>query len=166
VVLACMDSRVATEMLFDVGLGDLFSLRVAGNVASEQELGSMEYGCGVAGAKLVLVMGHTRCGAVTATINKVAKGGSADPAPGFENLDILVGRIAESVHAEAETTTERTGSNEAFVNRVTAINVRRTMQHIQQNSETLRVLIAKGKVLLVGGIYEVETGRVNFLDVD
>ena len=166
VVLACMDSRVATEMIFDLGLGDLFSVRVAGNVASEQELGSLEYGCGIAGAKLLLVLGHTRCGAVTATINQVAEGGGARQAGGFENLAILTGRIAESVHAETETTSERNGNNEAFVGRVTLLNVRRTMREIRDKSETLRGLIEEGKILLVGAIYDVETGRVEFLDPD
>ncbi|NRB42252.1 MAG: bifunctional SulP family inorganic anion transporter/carbonic anhydrase, partial [Pseudomonadales bacterium] len=149
-VLTCMDSRVATEMLFDVGLGDLFSLRVAGNIAAEQELGSMEYGCGIAGAKLLLVLGHTRCGAVTATIDKVATadatcGHDHIEEKGFENLSVITDKISHCVHAETETKANRNGSNESFVKSVTKLNVKQTMADIYQRSHTLRELIDSKK---------------------
>ena len=165
-VLTCMDSRVATEMLFDVGLGDLFSLRVAGNIADKQELGSIEYGCGVAGAKLLMVLGHTKCGAVTATVDQVAKAKDDDccqPDTGFENLAVITDKISHSVHAETETKTERHGANAAFVRNVTELNVKQTMSDIMQHSKTLRELIEQGQVKLVGAIYNVETGEVECL---
>ena len=166
VVLACMDSRIATEMVFDLGLGDLFSVRVAGNIASEEELGSMEYGCAIAGAKLLVVLGHTRCGAVTATINQVAAGDGSEQSGELSNLSSITRRIAESVRAADGIDGERDGSNEEFVKRVTLLNVQRTMREIREQSEALRDLIAEGKIMLVGAIYEVETGRVRFLDSD
>jgi len=138
VVLACTDARIATEMIFDVGLGDLFSVRVAGNVASEEALGSMEYGCAMAGAKLLLVLGHTRCGAVTATVDHVVRGPAALAPGDLENLGTITGPIAESVGAENETVSERHAGNREFVERVTVLNVRRTMREIRDRSATLR----------------------------
>jgi carbonic anhydrase/SulP family sulfate permease len=164
VVLSCMDSRVATEMIFDLGLGDVFSIRIAGNVTSEEELGSMEYGCALAGAKLLLVLGHTRCGAVTSTIDLVADGADVLQVGDYENLAAITGPISESVRAETETVSERNGRNEAFVTRVTVLNVRRTMCAIREKSGTLRSLIDDGKIVLIGGIYDVATGEVEFLD--
>ena len=163
-VLTCMDSRVATEMMFDAGLGDLFSLRVAGNVAAEQELGSMEYGCGVAGAKLILVLGHTRCGAVAATVDLVAGGdANANAGEGFDNLSVITNKIAHCVHEETETQCDRNGKNEDFVKRITELNVKKTMDDIYQKSSVLRNLIDEEKILLVGGIYNVQTGEVEML---
>ena len=164
VVLACMDSRMATEMIFDVGLGDIFSIRVAGNIASEQALGSIEYGCAVAGAKLVLVMGHTRCGAVTATVDLVAKGGDTTATGDLENLSAITGPIGQSVHAEDQTPHDRTAANAEFVRSVTVVNIRRTMRDVQQRSGTIRKLIAEGRIRLAGALYDVETGRVTILD--
>ncbi|MBL4798710.1 MAG: bifunctional SulP family inorganic anion transporter/carbonic anhydrase [Oleispira sp.] len=165
-VLTCMDSRVATEMMFDVGLGDLFSLRVAGNVAAEQELGSMEYGCGIAGAKLILVLGHTGCGAVAATVDLVAKGDDkADAGEGFNNLSVITNKIAHCVHEETQTQgDDRHAKNTDFVKRITEINVQQTMKDVYQKSSVLRNLIDQEKVLLVGGIYNVKTGEVEFLN--
>ena len=158
-----MDSRVNTELIFDLGLGDIFSIRVAGNIAAEVELGSMEYGCAVAGAKLILVLGHTRCGAVTSTINLLANENGSATASEFENLPAITGPIAESVRAETEITSDRHGQNEAFVRQVTTLNVRRTMREIKKRSVTLRTLIEEGKIMLVGGLYDVATGRVSFI---
>jgi carbonic anhydrase/SulP family sulfate permease len=164
VVLACMDSRIATEMIFDLGLGDIFSVRVAGNIASEEALGSMEYGCAVAGAKLLLVLGHTRCGAVTATVDLLAEGGDAMAPGDMENLATITGPIARSVEAERETAEDRHGRNADFVRRVTVLNVRHTMADIQARSATLRKMVDQGRVALVGGIYDVASGEVEFLD--
>jgi carbonic anhydrase/SulP family sulfate permease len=164
VVLACMDSRISTEMIFDVGLGDVFSIRGAGNIVAGNELGSMEYGCGEAGARLLLVLGHSRCGAVKATVDAVASGEDSLQAAGYEHLPAIVREIAESVRAETETTGDRTTANEAFVDHVTLINVRRTMSQIRARSPKLRGLLEDGTLLLVGGIYDVVTGRVELLD--
>ncbi|MBT5926203.1 MAG: bifunctional SulP family inorganic anion transporter/carbonic anhydrase [Verrucomicrobia bacterium] len=164
VVLACMDSRVATEMVFDLGIGDLFSVRVAGNIAFNKALGSLEFGCAVAGSKLLLILGHTRCGAVKATIDLVDQGKTALEATGCENLDSVVEVITDSVKSETDTKENRTSSNEAFVDRVAEINVVQTMQTIYQNSPTLRRLIDEEKVMIVGGIYDVKSGKVTFID--
>jgi carbonic anhydrase/SulP family sulfate permease len=164
VVLACMDSRIATEMIFDLGLGDIFSVRVAGNIASEQALGSIEYGCAIAGAKLLLVLGHTRCGAVTATVDLVDRGPAALAPGDLEHLPAITGPIAESVRAETETATDRNAHNEEFVRRVSVVNVQRTMRELRERSTTLRTMIEDGRVLLAGGLYDVTTGEVEFLD--
>jgi carbonic anhydrase len=159
VVLACMDSSVATEMVFDLGIGDLFSVRVAGNIAFEKALGSLEFGCAVAGSKLLLVLGHTRCGAIKATVDLVDQGKTALEATGCENLDSVADVITPAVKAETDTKENRTSSNEAFVDRVAEINVVQTMHNIYDNSPTLRGLIDDKKVMLVGGIYDVKTGE-------
>lgn len=162
VVLACMDSRVATEIVFDVGLGDIFSIRIAGNTASPQALGSMEFGCAMAGAKLVLVLGHRRCGAVTRAVDVLAGAGDLEVGD-HENLAAIIDPIAEAVRAETETSVERHGRNREFVDRVTVLNVRRSMREIYRKSRTLRELIDEGSILLVGAVYDVDTGRVEFL---
>jgi carbonic anhydrase len=163
VVLACMDSRVATELVFDLGLGDVFSLRMAGNIVAEEALGSMEFGCAVAGAKLLLVLGHTRCGAVIATVDQLAEG--PDPvAAECAHLPAITGPISESVRAETETTADRHGRNEAFVRRVAVVNVRRALEQIEASSAALRRLVAEGKIGLAGGIYDVVTGEVEILE--
>jgi MFS superfamily sulfate permease-like transporter len=162
-VLACMDSRVPTELVFDLGIGDLFSVRVAGNIAFNKSIGSLEFGCAVAGAKVLVVLGHTKCGAVKATIDLVDQGKTALQATGCENLDSVTEVITCSVNAETETSKDRCSQNEAFVDRVARLNVLQTMEQITQNSPTLKKLVDQGEILLVGGIYDVSTGLVEFL---
>lgn len=164
VVLACMDSRIATEMLFDLGLGDIFSVRVAGNVVAEKELGSIEYGCAVAGAKALVVMGHTRCGAVNASIDFVAQ--SADPkkATGCEHIGSITDHIARVIQTEKTFRENRVSSNEAFSLRITELNVRQTIRETLSRSRALRGLVEAGKVIAVGAIYDVRSGKVNFLE--
>jgi len=163
-VLACMDSRVPTELVLDLGIGDLFSVRVAGNIAFNKSIGSLEFGCAVAGAKVLVVLGHTKCGAVKATIDLVDQGKTALEATGCENLDSVTEVITRSVQSETETSGQRTSQNEAFVDRVAKLNVLQTMEQITENSPTLKKLVDQGTILLVGGIYDVSTGRVEFLD--
>lgn len=163
-VLACMDSRVSTEMVFDLGIGDIFSVRVAGNVAFDKALGSMEFGCAVAGAKLLLVMGHTRCGAVKATVDLVSKGKSAMEATGCENLDSVVDLISQSVKCETHTTDNRTADNEQFVDNVARLNVENTIKLILEKSPSLKNLVDQKKIIIVGGIYDVKTGVVDFFN--
>jgi len=163
VVLACMDSRVATEMVFDLGLGDLFSVRVAGNIASEEALGSLEYGCAVAGAKVLLVLGHTRCGAVAATVDWVAQGEGMPGPPGCDHLQTITGPIAHSVRAERDAHPGDGPLAPESVLRVTEGNVLHTMRAIRDRSPALKKLVAEGRVMLVGGMYDVDTGRVEFL---
>lgn len=166
VVLACMDSRLATEIIFDLGLGDVFSIRVAGNIVSEQGLGSMEFGCAVAGAKLLLVLGHTRCGAVMATADFAARGGDAPEYAGLEHLAAITGPIAESLRAETTSVSADDARDDGFLERVAVLNVHHSLREIRSRSATLRRLVDAGELLLAGGLYDVATGRVEFLESD
>jgi len=163
-VLSCIDSRAPVELVFDLGIGDAFSARLAGNVASPKALGSLEFACKVAGAKLVLVMGHTRCGAVKATCDFVAKGLDPVQATGLTNLGAITDPITEAVNMESQTRTGRTADNEAFVDRVAEINVRNTIRWIQANSPTLASMSLNGEIAIVGAMYDVRSGKVAFLD--
>jgi carbonic anhydrase len=162
--LSCIDSRAPAELLFDLGIGDIFVARLAGNVASPKALGSLEFACKIAGAKLIVVLGHTRCGAVKATCDFVARDVDPVEATGLTNLPAITEPITEAVHMEKETLTNRDAGNEVFVDRVAAINVRNTMRWIEENSPTLSQMILRGEIDIVGGMYNVSTGRVEFLD--
>lgn len=154
VILSCIDSRTSSELVFDQGLGDIFSIRIAGNVLNEDILGSMEFACKVAGAKAIVVLGHTRCGAVKGACDHVEMG----------NLTGLLSKIRHAVDAENTVTENRTSSNSAFVERVAEINVHQTVANIRKQSPILDQLIREGKTGLIGGMYDVETGRVEFYD--
>ncbi len=164
VILACIDSRIATEMIFDLGLGDIFSCRVAGNIAGTKILGSMEFACQVAGARLVVVLGHTRCGAIKAACDLVEKEVDPVAATGLTNLGALTGPISVAIKQETLTKTDRDSTNEGYVDRVAALNVRAVMQYVRENSPALKALFDAGKVRLVGGMYDVRTGRVEFFE--
>jgi carbonic anhydrase len=157
VVLSCIDSRTPTELIFDLGVGDVFSVRVAGNVTSPEVLGSIEYACAVAGAKLVLVMGHTRCGAVSAAVDLAAKGISAVAATGCTHID----RVVESVQRSLPE--RRDGTGYAFVDAVARRNVLRSVADILGESAALAGLVGDGKLLIVGAMYDVSTGGLAFL---
>jgi carbonic anhydrase/SulP family sulfate permease len=163
-VLSCIDSRAPAELIFDQGIGDMFNVRLAGNVASPKALGSLEFACKVAGAKLILVMGHTRCGAVKATCDFVHQGVDAVAATGMTNLGSVTSAISAAVRMETATHGDRTGKNAAFVDGVAAINVHNTMLQIERDSPTLMALLQEGKVGIVGAMYDVATGRVRFLE--
>lgn len=156
VVFGCIDSRVPAEIVFDQGVGDLFIARVAGNVPSEDVIGSLEFACKVAGAKLVLVLGHTSCGAVKGACDKVELG----------NLTGLLAKIGGAVAATTEpgAPAERTSANAAFVNAVARNNVAATVDALLERSEILRELRDADQIDVVGGMYDVETGVVEFLD--
>lgn len=165
VILSCMDSRTATETIFDLGLGDVLSIRVAGNLAAKEQLGSMELGLKLTGVKVLVVLGHTQCGAITSTIEGVAGGpGALQPSDG-ENLATITGPIAESVREENPAPAPDLAHDEAFVRKVTVRNIRRAMEDIPRRSAALRQLIDAGQLGLVGAIYEVESGVVEFIDV-
>ena len=166
IILSCIDSRAPAEILFDLGIGDIFSVRVAGNVAKEKVLGSMEFACKVAGSKLIMVLGHTRCGAVKATCDFEAQGGDAVTATGLMNLGSITNVIREAVHQETETKYNRSSENEEFVNRVASLHVNNTMQWIREHSQTLRELLDSGDIGIAGGIYDVTTGKVQFFDAN
>ena len=165
VVLSCIDSRTPTEMIFDLGLGDIFSVRIAGNITSEKVLGSLEYSCAVAGAKLILVMGHTQCGAVTAAVNFACSPQTASEATGCQHLDRVVQEIQKSIDIE---TCERVShlpadEKQSYIDMVARRNVLSSIQLIIQQSDTLSRLIREGRIAIVGGMYNIATGEIEFL---
>lgn len=153
VVLSCIDSRTSAELIFDQGLGDVFSIRIAGNIANDDILGSMEFACAVAGSKIIVVLGHTKCGAVKGACDHVEMG----------NLTTLLNKLEPAVKS-VKTEGERNSKNGAFVEAVAEKNVFLTMDKIRESSPILNDLIEKGKVGLIGGMYSVETGEVTFYD--
>jgi carbonic anhydrase len=152
VVLSCIDSRVPAELVFDQGIGDMFSVRVAGNVVNEDVLGSIEYGCKVAGSKIVVVLGHTKCGAVTAACNNVELG----------NVTGLLNKIKPSV--ELVKNEGNWSSSDENVQRVSDINVAKAIDRIKAESDILREMEKNGEIEIVGAMYSVETGKVTFFD--
>ena len=152
VILSCIDSRAPAEIVLDLGIGDVFNSRVAGNVSNADILGSLEFACQVAGAKVVLVMGHTACGAIKGAIDGVQLG----------NLTGLLAKIAPSVKATAFDG-PRTSANDAFVEAVAATHVRLTVEAMRRDSAILRDLEAKGQILMVGAVYDLGTAAVTWL---
>jgi carbonic anhydrase len=152
VILSCIDSRTSAELIFDQGLGDIFSVRIAGNIINEDILGSMEFGCKVAGAKMIVVLGHTKCGAIKGACDHVEMG----------NLTALLTKIRPAVDDEKATTANRTSENADFVENVSAINVKRTVKAITQRSPILNELIQSGEIGIIGGIHDITTGIVEF----
>ncbi|MFT4692572.1 MAG: carbonic anhydrase [Limisphaerales bacterium] len=161
VALACMDSRVGPEAIFDVGIGDIFSIRVAGNIVSPEALGSMEYGCGVAGAKVVIVIGHTRCGAVNATIDLMGKDAVSET--GLGNIASVTEPIGRAVEQETSETDDRSSKNEDFAIRVTELNVLQTIKDIREKSSVIDKLAGGDDFEIVGAVYDVRNGEVKFL---
>lgn len=164
VVLSCIDSRTPAELVFDLSLGDVFSVRIAGNVAHDKVLGSMEYSCAVAGAKMILVMGHTSCGTVNAAVDLICSQKTAQEVTGCVNLDSLVSEIQCSVDLS---TCKREGAwlpgeKAAYANEVSRRNVLRTMRMITERSSTLTALVQEGKLAIVGALYDIQTGMVSF----
>jgi carbonic anhydrase len=153
VILSCIDSRAPAEIIFDAGLGDLFNARIAGNIADADLVGSMEFACKVSGAKLVLVMGHTSCGAIKGACDRVQLG----------NLTGLLEKIQPAVEAVRDVTGERTSKNAAFVEAVGEANVRLTVERIRELSPILREMESTGKIQIAGCIYDLDTGRVRLL---
>jgi carbonic anhydrase/SulP family sulfate permease len=167
VVLSCIDSRTPAELLFDMGLGDIFSVRVAGNVISPKVLGSMEYGTAIAGARLIVVLGHTRCGAVTAAVELA--GANVAEATGCQHLDPIlrdIQRGADLIEVLAQTTplaqwdAER---KQAFVDDAARRNVLNVVRRIVAESQTIADLLASGRIAICGVLYDVTTGRMSFM---
>lgn len=152
VILSCIDSRTSAELIFDQGLGDVFSVRIAGNIINEDILGSMEFGCKVAGAKIIVVLGHTKCGAVKGACDHVEMG----------NLTVLLTKIRPAVDDEAETIENRNSNNPVFVENVATINVKRTVKSIMERSPILKEMIESRQIGIVGGIHDITTGEVIF----
>ncbi len=166
VVLTCIDSRTPTELIFDLGIGDIFTTRVAGNIAREKVIGSIEYAAAVAGAKLIVVMGHTQCGAVNSSLRLAIDKKSAVEATGCENLDVLVEEIQKSIEPQNCNCFDvmDESNKQKVLEDITRKNVRNSMRSIIDRSSKLRELISSGKVLLVGALYDVGTGQVEFFE--
>lgn len=154
IVLSCIDSRTSAELIFDQGLGDIFSCRIAGNVLNEDILGSMEFACKAAGAKAVVVLGHSRCGAIKGACDGVKLG----------NLTALLRKIEDAITLETATVGDRSSANAEFVERVAELNVLHVKQQIVERSPVLATMIENGEIALIGGMYDVETGAVEFYD--
>ena len=151
IVLSCIDSRTSAELVFDQGLGDIFSVRVAGNVLNEDIIGSMEFACQVAGSKLIVVLGHTRCGAVKGACDHVKLG----------HLTGLLDKMSPALYA-VEKAQGREMAPDEFVEHVALENARHQMEAILERSVILEHLFAQGKIGIVGGLYSVESGEVSF----
>ncbi len=165
VVLSCIDSRTPAELIFDMGLGDIFSVRVAGNVTSPQVLGSMEYGCSQAGSKLLLVVGHTRCGAVTAAVDLACSHQNATEATGCEHIDSIVDEVDHSIDdsiIERVSKTQAEQKNE-IVDDVARMNVQHTVDKIREQSKVLRNMEINREIAIVGAMYDVSTGQVDVI---
>lgn len=153
-ILSCIDSRVSSELIFDQGLGDVFSIRIAGNFVNENILGSMKFACKLAGTKLLVVLGHTACGAVKGACDHARLG----------NLTTLINKIEPAVEAVKEPKDEalRNSKNIDFVNEVAEKNVMMTIDNIRCSSEVLTEMENKEEIKIVGGMYDIKTGAVKF----
>ena len=154
-VVSCLDSRTSTELLFDQGIGDVFNARVAGNVVNPDIIGSLEFGSKAAGAKLIAVIGHTACGAVK---------GACDHVELSANLSGLLDRIEPAVKKTPSVGADRSSKNSTFVDNVAENNVRLAMANIRQKSPILREMEQKGEIAIVGGMYDLATGKVSWLN--
>ncbi|MBK8953215.1 MAG: carbonic anhydrase [Chitinophagaceae bacterium] len=153
-ILSCMDSRTSAELIFDQGLGDIFSIRIAGNIVNTDILGSMEFACKVAGSKLLVVLGHTKCGAVKGACDHVEMG----------NITEVLSKLQPAVYAERITKDmeQRNSGNGEFVENVSAINVRRNVKSVIERSYIIEQMVEKGEIGVVGAMYNIDTGIVEF----
>ena len=154
VILSCIDSRTSAELIFDQGLGDVFSIRIAGNIINEDILGSMEFACKVAGSKVIVVLGHSKCGAIKGACDHVEMG----------NLTALLSKIQPAVYDEKSITEDRNSGNTDFVEKVSSINVKRTVDAIMQRSPILKEMIKNGEIGIIGGMHNLNDGEVVFYE--
>ncbi|MFT6332963.1 MAG: carbonic anhydrase [Lentimonas sp.] len=152
IVLSCIDSRTSAELIFDQGLGDIFSCRIAGNILNDDIIGSMEFACKVAGVKLIMVLGHTSCGAVQGACDQVKMG----------KLTGLLNKIDPAIAQEKTTIDDRNSKNIKFVNNVSSINVELTAHQITKQSPIILDMVNNEEIVIVGGMYDVATGVVDF----
>jgi carbonic anhydrase len=152
VIISCMDSRTSAELIFDQGLGDIFSIRIAGNVINQEIIGSAEFGCKIVGAKIIMVLGHTSCGAIKGAIDNVQLGH-------LHFITEKIKRCIPDVRKRAETSYE-----DSFVNSVTKENVLLGIQDLRMQSSVLSLMEAEKQIQIIGGVYDVSTGVVNFLE--
>lgn len=154
VILSCIDSRTSAELIFDQGLGDIFSIRIAGNIVNTDIIGSIEFACKVAGSKLIVVLGHTKCGAIKGACDHVEMG----------NLTELLSKIQPALYQEKQTSKseDRTSKNSEFVENVATLNVHRSVKTIVDRSYILEQMIEKGEIAIIGAKHNIETGIVEF----
>ena len=152
VILSCIDSRVSAELVFDQGLGDIFSVRIAGNFINDDILGSMEFGCKVAGSKLIVVLGHTSCGAVKGACDHVELG----------NLTGMLEKIQPAVNSVKGDYIDRSSANDDFVQEVAENNVTLTVKAITERSNVLKEMVDNNEIKIIGAMYDVSTGKVAF----
>ena len=153
-ILSCIDSRTSAELVFDQGLGDIFSVRLAGNIASMKAIASIEFACKYLGSKLIVVLGHTRCGGVAGACDGVEMG----------NLDAIFSDIRPAIEAETTITTDRHSKNPAFFEKIIHHNVMHQMQTMLNSSPLIREMVEAEKVGMVGGYYDLDTGEVHFYE--
>lgn len=153
-ILSCIDSRTSAELIFDQGLGDIFSVRIAGNIINEDILGSLEYSVKVAGSKLIVVLGHSKCGAVTSACKNVKLG----------NITALLSKINPAIETVKKGKTEANAEDEDFVEMVGHQNVKESIHQILDRSEIIKELVQTGEVGIIGGYYDVVTGAVEFME--
>lgn len=151
-ILSCIDSRTSAELIFDQGLGDIFSIRIAGNILNDDILGSMEYSCKLSGSKLIVVLGHTKCGAISGACDHVELG----------HITSLLDKIKPAIELEKTTTEERNSTNKNFVRNVTTNNIHLVVEKIRQQSPILVEMENAGQIKIVGGLYDLDTGHVTF----
>jgi carbonic anhydrase len=154
VVLSCIDSRTGAELIFDQGLGDIFSIRIAGNIVNDDIIGSMEFGCKIAGAKIIVVLGHTKCGAIKGACDGVQLG----------KLSGLLEKIRPAIDAGQHAGANGNSSNPDFVENVAAINVRRNAALILEKSPVIKEMADNGEIVITGAMYDVTTGKVDFYE--
>lgn len=153
-ILSCIDSRTSAELIFDQGLGDILSIRIAGNILNDDILGSMELACKIAGSKLIVVLGHTNCGAIIGACNNIVLG----------NITGLLNKIKPAIEQETETKIDRNEKNEVFLRNVTINNVFITVNKIKEQSNILSEMEQTGQIKIIGGLYDVDTGQVIFFE--
>ncbi len=155
-ILSCIDSRTSAELIFDQGLGDIFSIRIAGNVVNTDIIGSMEFACKLAGSKLLVVLGHSKCGAVKGACDHAEMG----------NLTELLSKIQPAIYEEktVKDIDTRNASNADFVQKVAVINVKRSVKSIIERSYILEQMIEKGEISIVGAMYDLDNGTVQFYE--
>ena len=156
VILSCIDSRTSAELIFDQGLGDIFSIRIAGNIVNTDIIGSIEFACKVAGSKLIVVLGHTKCGAVKGACDHVQMG----------NITDLLSKIQPAIYQETVTTEKekRNSKNAVFVENVSNLNVRRSVKTVVDRSYILERMIEKGEIAIIGAMHHLDTGVVEFYE--
>ena len=152
-IVGCIDSRVPNELIFDLGIGDIFSARVAGNVVTDEIIGSLEFACAVAGSKLIVILGHTECGAVKGACDDVV----------LDNLTLTLANIKSAVKAVPGFDSNRNSKNKEFVQEVATKHVELSVDHVRRRSPLLWGMIENGQIGLVGAMYDLNTGKVNFM---